>query len=107
MSSNFFSIAYGVEQAFIIKAANVNYSTKTFLVRIFKEKDSTPLPEMLELTTEITATYAAPDTFIKIPLTAEQASQWEIDQTLAMTIVVFNTDKTIAARGRSSVKVQL
>lgn len=84
--------------ALIKPLSSRRYSTKTFLVRIFKEKDGTPLPEMLELTTEVTATYNAPDSFIKIPLTEDQSLQWEVDQTLILAITVFNTDKTIAAK---------
>jgi hypothetical protein len=107
VSTTYFSIVHGVAQTFVIKAKGVDFSAKTFLVRIYQDRDGTPLPEMKTFTTTVAAEFVSPDTTIKVPLTEEDASAWEIGRSLLVAITVFNSDNTIAARGVASAKVTL
>jgi len=85
-----------------------NYEDKNFLVRIYNQRDGTPLGEMITITgIDIEAIYASPDTTIHIPLTQDQSEQFDIGRDLFLSLTVSNSDDTIAARGILSAKVVL
>jgi len=107
-SPSYYSIVYGLAQKIVVTIKDRNYEDKNFLVRIYNQRDGTPLGEMITITgIDIEAIYASPDTTIHIPLTQDQSEQFDIGRDLFLSLTVSNSDDTIAARGILSAKVVL